>query len=415
MKYVLKENGGIPRRMLIMMAVTAGFCVSNLYYNQPLLDIIRNDLNISEASANLITVVTQIGYALGLFLIIPTGDLYSRRRIISLNMLIAAVMAAFIGFSTNTLTLWIASLVLGMCSVSPQLFMPIAGQFSAPKDKSRNIGIVLSGLLTGILVSRVISGFVGAWFGWRTVFFIAALLMLACLVACRLMIPEMKRNFNGGYSELMRSIFSIYVSHPRIRLYSFRAAFGFGSMLCIWACLAFHIARPPFRAGSNVVGLLGICGILGAVAASGMGKYIPKFGIRKFSTVGAVLQIAAWGAAYFFNDSYFGLIAAIILSDLGLQCQQLSNQSGCIQEIPEAGNRTNTIFMTTYFIGGSFGTFCAGYGWQHAGWTGVCLAGTLFALLSLTLSLLETKILRPGDCGRTILTRHHLQGTEQGH
>ena len=163
----LKENRGIPRSILLMMAIIAGLTVANCYYNQPLLELIRHDLGITEQSANLITVITQIGYALGLFFLIPLGDMFSRKKLILVNMTIAAVMAIVMAVAQNVWMLWGASLLIGACSVIPQFFIPIAGQFSEPKNKSRNMGIVLSGLLTGILASRVISGYIGEWLGWR--------------------------------------------------------------------------------------------------------------------------------------------------------------------------------------------------------------------------------------------------------
>lgn len=385
----LEENGGIPRSLLLMMAVIAGISVANCYYNQPLLELISADLHISHASANLITVVTQIGYALGLCFIIPMGDLFSRRRIIIVNMLTAAVMAVVVAVSQTVWTVWLASLLIGASSVIPQLFIPMAGQYSRPEYKSRNMGIVLSGLLTGILASRMVSGVVGEWFGWRAMFVIAAILMVLCMVVTLMIMPDMKRNFSGSYAGLMRSVWDIVLTHSQIRLNAIRAAFGFGSMLAIWSCMAFHLAQPPYNAGSDMVGMLGACGIAGALVASGMGKLIPRYGILRFSVFGALMQLAAWVVAYLFSDSYVGLIVAIILVDIGLQCQQLSNQSGCIQEIPEAANRANTIFMTTYFIGGSLGTFFSGLGWEYGGWQGVCIVGVLFAMASLGVSTLK--------------------------
>ena len=387
----LKENQGIPRSILLMMAIIAGLTVANCYYNQPLLELIRHDIGITEQSANLITVITQIGYALGLFFLIPLGDMFSRKRLILVNMSIAAVMAIVMAVAQNVWMLWGASLLIGACSVIPQFFIPIAGQFSAPKNKSRNMGFVLSGLLTGILASRVISGYIGEWLGWREMFLVAAFVMLICMGVMLLMMPEMKRNYEGTYRGLMSTMAEIIILHPSVRIYSIRAAFGFGSMMAIWSCLAFHLAQPPFRAGSDMVGMLGLCGIMGAVAASGIGKQVPKFGIRKFSLFGAGMQIMAWGIALLFGDTYAGLIAAIILVDIGLQCQQLSNQSGCLQEIPYASNRANTIFMTTYFIGGSLGTFCAGYLWNRANWLGVCIVGITFAFVSLAITLSNRK------------------------
>ena len=383
----LEESKGIPRYLILMMAILAGVSVANLYYNQPLLELIRMDFSVAEVQANLISVITQVGYATGLFLIIPMGDLYSRRMIILISMLSAALSSAIIGFSPSLILVWIASYFLGVCSVIPQLFIPIAGQFSRPENKAQNMGYVLSGLLIGILAARVVSGYVGNWLGWRAMFFIAsAVMIVSCLISIRMM-PDMKPNFQGNYRSLMRSILRIIAAHPHVRLNSVRAAFGFGSMLAVWSCLAFHLAQAPFHAGSNMVGMLGLCGIFGAVAASGMGKYVPRYGIGNFSITGAILQITGWIIAFFFGDSYPGLAISIILVDVGLQCQQLSNQSGCIQEIPQASNRVNTDFMTTYFIGGSLGTFLAGWGWKLAEWTGVCVMGAGMAAISLVISL----------------------------
>ena len=387
----LKENKGIERSLLLTMAVIAGLTVANCYYNQPLLEMIRHDMGVSQHEANLITVVTQIGYALGLCFLIPMGDLYSRRRIIVINMSVAAVMAIFIAFSQRVWIVWGASLLLGACSVIPQFFIPIAGQYSEKKNKGRNMGIVLSGLLTGILASRVISGYVGEWLGWREMFIIAALIMIVCLILTLKIMPQIDINYVGTYRGLMKSVFHIVANNARIRLYAIRAAFSFGSMMAIWSCLAFRLAQAPFFSGSEMVGTLGMCGIAGALAASGLGKLVNQWGIRKLSLYGACLQLVAWTTAYLFGDTYMGLIVAIILVDIGLQCLQLSNQSGCIQEMPEASNRANTIFMTTYFIGGSFGTYCAGLAWTHEGWMGVCAVGAVLAAISLSITICSTK------------------------
>ena len=387
----LKENKGIERSLLLTMAVIAGLTVANCYYNQPLLEMIRHDMGVSQHEANLITVVTQIGYALGLCFLIPMGDLYSRRRIIVINMSVAAVMAVFIAFSQRVWIVWGASLLLGACSVIPQFFIPIAGQYSEKKNKGRNMGIVLSGLLTGILASRVVSGYVGEWLGWREMFIIAALIMIVCLILTLKIMPQIDSNYVGTYRGLMKSVFHIVASNARIRLYAIRAAFSFGSMMAIWSCLAFRLAQAPFFSGSEMVGTLGMCGIAGALAASGLGKLVNQWGIRKLSLYGACLQLVAWTTAYLFGDTYMGLIVAIILVDIGLQCLQLSNQSGCIQEMPEASNRANTIFMTTYLIGGSLGTYGAGLAWTHEGWMGVCAVGAVLAAISLSITICSTK------------------------
>lgn len=383
----LEPNQGIPRHIILLMSAMAGLTVANLYYVQPLLEMIRTDLGTSDSQANMIAVITQVGYALGLLFIVPTGDLFSRRRIIVVCMVIAALMTLTIGLTTSIHTIWAASLAMGACSIVPQLFIPAAGQFSRPEHKSRNMGFVLSGLLIGILAARVVSGMVGEWFGWRTMYYIAGAVIIVCLALTLWTMPEMQRNFKGSYAGLMRSVGRIFLDHPTIRANAVRAAFGFGSTLSFWACLAFHLAGDPFYSGSDAVGYLGLCGVASATVASGIGKYIPRYGTRRFCIVGSICQIVAWIVAYAYGYTYTGLIASLILVDSGLQCLQLSNQSACIQEVPEASNRVNTIFMTTYFIGGSLGTFCAGQGWQIAGWMGICAIGILFAAASLAITV----------------------------
>lgn len=384
----LEPHKGIPRHVIMLMALMAGLTVANLYYNQSLLEMIRSELGAIASEANLIAVVTQVGYALGLCFIVPTGDLFSRRRIIVTCMVMASLATVAIATAQSICVIWSASLVMGACSIVPQLFIPIAGQFSKPENKARNMGYVLSGLLIGILAARVVSGMVGEWFGWRTMYFIAGAIIILCLCLTLWLMPAMQQNFSGTYRGLMRSVVRIFIEHPVIRLNSARAAFGFGSMLCFWACLAFHLADEPFRSGSDAVGYLGICGVSGAVVASGVGRFIHRFGVKRFSQAGALVQMAAWAVAFFFGNGYVGLILAVVLVDTGLQLQQLSNQSACIQEVPEASNRANTIFMTIYFVGGSLGTLLAGQGWMTAGWTGVCAVGVALAFGSLLISLL---------------------------
>lgn len=393
----LKANGGIPKRILVMMSVVGGLTVANLYYNQPLLEEMRASLGIGELEANLITVITQIGYALGLLLVVPMADMWSRRKIVITSMSIAVLMASAIALATNVWIVWGASIILGACSVVPQIFVPMAGLFSRPLEKSRNMGFVLSGLLTGVLAARVISGYLGGWLGWRLMFGIAAVIMLSSLLVTLRMMPVMQSSFSGTYRALIATVGKIYMSHRNMRLYSLRAAFSFGSMMAIWSCMAFHLAGEPFHAGSDMVGMLGLCGVAGAVAASGVGKYIPRYGITKISCLGHILQLSAWLVAYFLGNYYFGLILAIMLVDIGAQCLQLSNQSGCLKEVPEASNRANTIFMTSLFAGGSVGTFCAGVAWDGLGWLGVCATGIAFAFCSIAITLLSSFLSHRSD------------------
>lgn len=387
MRQKLEENKGIPAGLLWMLAIISGLSVANLYYNQPLLNRISEDLAISEFTANLIPMTTQIGYALGLLFIIPLGDLYKRKHIIVVNFLLLVAATCSIASSTNVAYILAASLVTGVCSVMPQIFIPIAAQFSLPENKARNVGMMVSGLLTGILGSRVVSGFVGEYWGWRTMYYIAALLMLLCIFLVLRVLPDMPSNFKGTYGGLMKSLFTLYRDHPTIRMVSARAGFCFGSFLALWACLAFKLSGEPFHAGNNVIGMLGLCGIAGALTASFVGSLVHKLGVRFFTYLGCVLMMLAWAVMYVFQNFYLGFIVGIVVIDIGMQCIQISNQTCALSLAPKATNRVNTIFMTTYFVGGSLGTFLAGTCWHAFGWAGVTGAGIGLAAVSLLITL----------------------------
>lgn len=386
-KYVLEENQGMPAGLLWTLAVIAALSVANLYYNQPLLNKIGEDLNVTAFHANLIPMITQIGYALGLLFIIPLGDLYKRQTIITINFLILAFSMYAISHSPNIGGVLAASLLTGICSVMPQIFIPIASQFSRPEHKARNVGILVSGLLTGILGSRVISGIVGEYWGWRTMYVIAAILMIICLFVVRRMLPDMPSNYQGTYGGLMKSVVTLFVQRPTIRLVSVRAGLCFGSFLALWACLAFKLSGAPFFAGNNVIGLLGLCGIAGALTASCVGSLVGKWGVRRLNYIGTGMMFVAWIVMLVMQNSYAGFIIGIILLDIGMQCIQISNQTCALSMAQHAANRANTIFMTTYFIGGSFGTFLSGACWQSWGWTGVVSAGVMLVVCSFLLTL----------------------------
>lgn len=384
MKKKLIENQGIPGYLLLILAIISGLAVANLYYNQPLLNDICRDLKVSEFTANLIPMVTQIGYALGLLFIIPLGDLYSRRRIIVINFSLLSISMLSIALSESIWFVLASSLVTGICSVMPQIFIPIASQFSRPEDKSKNVGILVSGLLTGILGSRVISGIVGEYWGWRTMYYLAAVIMFVCIFIVLRVIPDMSVNYKGTYKDLMHSLLTIFRQRPDIRLSSLRAGLCFGSFLALWACLAFKLSGAPLYAGNNVIGLLGLCGVAGALTASIVGRYVRILGVKRLNYIGCMIIMFSWAIMYVFQDTYLGFITGIMLIDIGMQCIQLSNQTYVLTSVPNAANRVNTIFMTTYFVGGALGTFLAGLFWQEMQWEGVVIVGvslTFFSLL----------------------------------
>lgn len=387
----LKENAGLPAHILWTLAIVAGISVANLYYNQPLLNLMRADLGVSDFQANLIAMITQIGYALGLLFIVPLGDLYRRKKIILVNFLLLVFALLTMALAENIYTVWAASLVTGVCSMIPQIFVPIASQYSRPEHKGRNVGVVISGLLTGILASRVVSGWVGELLGWREMYFIAAGLMCICAFVVLKVLPDIRPTFEGRYSTLMKSLFHLLRDYPALRIYSIRSGLAFGAFLAMWSCLAFKMGSAPFYADSDVIGGLGLCGIAGALTASFVGKYVKRVGIRNFNFIGCSLILSAWASLYWGGNSYAGIIAGVLLIDIGMQCIQLSNQASIFELCPSASNRVNTIFMTTYFVGGSMGTFLAGSFWHVSGWAGVAAVGILLTLCSLVITLCSQK------------------------
>ncbi len=383
----LKDNEGVPTSLLLTMACMAAVSVANIYYCQPLLSLMGNDLGIDEWRASLIAMITQVGYACGLFFIIPSGDKFDRKKIVSYSFTILAMALLCIALSDNFHTVMAASFAVGACSVMPQIFIPIAAQYSRPEKKGANVGLIVSGLLTGILASRVISGLVGEWMSWRAMYFIAAIVMSLCTLVVWRIMPYTENNYTGSYKRLMHSLFALIREYKLLRICALRAAFAFGSFLALWASLTFKMEQAPFYAGSDVVGLLGLCGVAGAMAASVVGRLVSRIGVRNFNLLGAALMLSAWVITYLWGNTYTAVIVTILILDIGMQCIQLSNQTVVFSLNPKASNRINTIFMTNYFIGGSLGTFLSGSAWSLAGWSGVTIVGIGLASCSLCITL----------------------------
>ena len=383
----LKDDEGVPASLLFIMACMAAVSVANIYYCQPLLSLMGNDLGIDEWRASLIAMITQVGYACGLFFIIPSGDKFDRKKIVSYSFSILTIALLCIALSNNFHAVMAASFTVGACSVMPQIFIPIAAQYSRPEKKGANVGLIVSGLLTGILASRVISGLVGEWLGWRSMYVIAAIVMSLCTLIVWRIMPYTENNYTGSYKRLMHSLFALIREYKLLRICALRAAFAFGSFLALWASLTFKMEQAPFYAGSDVVGLLGLCGVAGAMSASVVGRLVSRIGVRNFNLLGAALMLSAWIIAYLWGNTYTAIIITILILDIGMQCIQLSNQTVVFFLNAKASNRINTIFMTNYFIGGSLGTFLSGSAWSMAGWSGVTIVGIGLAFCSLCITL----------------------------
>lgn len=395
----MSASNGISRTVIWLMAIISGLVVANNYYNQPLLGLISKDLNVSESAASRISMLTQIGYAIGLLMIVPLGDKFFRKRLILIDLFLVFGSLLWMTFATQLWMLYAASLLIGVTSVIPQLFIPIAAELSSDKEKSSNIGTVMSGLLLGILLSRFIGGIVGDVWGWRAMFGIAAGLMILVWFALYKMLPEMQPNFKGTYKELMRSVGHLAKTQPILQLASFRGAMAFGSMCALFTTLVFHMEKPPFNAGASVVGSFGLAGAVGALAAAKVGKLQKFLDINRIIFYSLLVVLGSWAFTYFAGETYWGLIVGVILVDLGVQSSHIMNQTNYFLIKSNAVNRLNTVYMVCYFIGGSLGTWLASVAWQYAQWDGVCFVGAAFGLLALIAHLLFCNKVNKRDAG----------------
>lgn len=384
----LDNNQYLTKSTLWLMAIGAGLVVANNYYNQPLLGMISKEFGESEAATSKVAMFTQIGYAAGLLLIIPLGDMFQRKKIILIDFIFIISSLLIFAFSQSLIVMIVASFFIGLTSVVPQIFVPIAAQISRPEEKGRNVGIVMGGLLIGILASRVFSGIVGEHLGWREVFLIAAGMMLVLGILIAWLLPNVESTFKGTYVQLMRSLLYYIKTIPRLRLAAIRGALGFGSFSILWTTLTFHLERPPFFQGSDVAGALGIMGIVGALAAPLTGSISDKINKNQLITIGCILMLVSWLVFGIGGFTYAGLIIGIVILDMGLQGMHVTNQTIVFSSHPEASNRLNTIYMVSYFVGGSLGTLVGGKAWELLGWTGVVCAGSLFVILCLAIHLL---------------------------
>ncbi|WP_202020422.1 MFS transporter [Mucilaginibacter mali] len=383
----ISEKPHLTPLILWIMTITTGFVVANIYYNQPLLDDIANSYHINSAKAGQVAVFTQIGYALGLLFIVPLGDMFERKKLMLIDFIFVVTSLLIAAWAPTITILLIASLCIGISSVIPQLLVPMAAHLAQPHERGKKIGFIMSGLLVGILASRTLSGFIGEHFGWRAMFYIAAGMMLVIWLLVYLQLPRVEADYKGKYQHLMASLVKIFMDEPALRLASFRGALCFACFSAFWTTLVF-LLKYQFNLGSDVAGGFGLLGVLGAVAAGMMGRLSDKMDSYKLSAFTIVLIIASFVLFLLSGNNLIGLGIGVILMDVGVQATHISNQAVIFALNPAARNRINTVYMVSYFIGGSTGTFLATMAWQHYQWPGVCAIGITLSSVVLIVHLL---------------------------
>lgn len=387
----MTQSTTLTKGTLWLMTIASGLVVANIYYNQPLLSLIAEDFGVGEFAVSKIPVMTQIGYACGLLFIVPLGDKVWRRKLVLFDLIAVILCLIWIYFSRDLWMLYVANFILGITSVIPQLFVPMAAELSSAQRRSSSIGMVMSGLLLGILLSRMFSGVVGDLWGWRMMYLIAVGLMGLTWLGIYKLLPDPTPNFKGSYSSLLHSVVTLARKHPLLRLASFRGAMAFAGMSAVFTTLIFHLEGPPFFVGATVVGSFGLVGAVGALAAASVGRFTRKWSNYKIIFAALLILLMSWAFTFGAGETYWGLIIGIILLDLGLQATHIMNQTDFFAIDPKATNRLNTVYMVSYFIGGSLGTLVASWAWQYAQWTGVCTVGIGFSVLALVAHLVFAK------------------------
>ena len=372
---------GITARMTLAMAVAAGFAAANVWYNQPMLGLIARDLHASPGQVALIPTATQVGFAAGILLLLPLGDRMDRRTLIlrQLGWLALALLAA--ALAPGPLTLVAASVAIGAGAAIGQQIIPFAAELAAPAARGRTVGTVMTGLFTGILLGRVLSGAVADRFGWRAMFWLAAALAVLVGVLLAAALPRSRPSVSSSYGGLMLSLAGLARRYRALRRAALVQAALFGSFSAFWSVLALRLQAPPLRLGSDVAGLFGLLGVGGILAASVAGRLADRYGSRIVVGGGIAITAASW-MVFALLPGLGGLIVGLLLLDLGVQGAQIGNQAVIYALAPDARGRVNTIFMTVMFAGGAIGSAAAGAAWLVGGWLAVCAVGVALALLS---------------------------------
>jgi predicted MFS family arabinose efflux permease len=366
------------------MAAACGISISNIYYNQPLLAQMGATF---ARDASYVPMFTQVGAGLGMFLFVPLGDIFERRRLIVLVSLCTAAATLLAALAPSLPLLAAAFVLVGLTSIVPHLILPFAAQVSAPEERGRVVGTVLGGLLIGILLARTASGFIGADFGWRAVYWMAAALMVSLALTLSKQLPRSEPTIAMSYPQLLRSIVSLVREQPLLRQASLIGGMLFGAFSAFWATLVFRLATPPFHYGARMAGLFGLVGVAGALVAPAAGKITDRKSPRFTIGIGIGIAVAAYACFWLFGSTFIGLVAGVILLDLGVQAGHVANQTRIYGLIPEARSRLNTVYMVTYFAGGALGSALGAYGWSVARWSGVCVAGLGLSLTALAVHL----------------------------
>jgi predicted MFS family arabinose efflux permease len=381
----------MSRRMVLLLAVACGMAVANLYYAQPLLHTIADSFGVGSGTAGLVVTLGQVGYAVGLALLVPVGDLVQPRKLVPavLGVTTVALIASAVAPSVGLLIG--ASLLVGLGSVAAQILVPLAATLASDEKRGQVVGTVMSGLLLGILLARTVSGFVAATGSWRTVFWVAAALTLLLVVVLSRALPVTTLKPGVRYGGLLRSTVQLFLNEPLLRRRCALGALGMATFSVFWTSIAFLLAGAPYHYSDEVIGLFGLVGAAGALCATFAGRLADQGRSGLATSVFCVLIAVSFGPIAAGSTSVWWLIVGIVLLDIGVQGLQVTNQSIIYAVAPHARSRITSAYMVCYFTGGALGSALAGTVYGSAGWSGICWLGVGIGAAASLLSIVALR------------------------
>ncbi|MET7244459.1 MFS transporter [Methylobacterium sp. EM32] len=374
----------------LSLSLIAGGAVANIYYNQPLLGLLVQVFG-HDASV-LVPTATLAGYGVGILGLVPLGDKLARRSLIVGQLLLLAGVLVLAAASTSLSVLVLASFLIGVLSTAAQQAVPFAAELAPDAVRGRMVGQVMTGLLLGILLARTLSGFVGAWAGWRAVFVGAAGLSVALAGLAWAGLPRTPPAARLSYGALMGSILDLVRTQPVLRRAALAQALLFAAFNAFWTTLALLVEAPPFGLDPAGAGLFGLIGAAGALCAPLAGRFADTRSPRPVLIGGAVLTLAAFAVfGLFGGHSLVALAVGVLLIDIGINTALIANQTRVYALAPGARGRINTVFFTAIFVGGALGASAGTRAFAAGGWPALCAVGGAFAAASLLVPLLEPR------------------------
>ncbi|KPW33230.1 Major facilitator superfamily transporter [Pseudomonas amygdali] len=376
--------------MVMLFAFCCGAIVANIYYAQPIIELIAPDIGLSSTAASLIVSLTQIGYALGLFFLVPLGDLLENRRLMLITTAVAVLSLLGAAFAEQPNLFLLVSLLVGFSSVSVQMLIPLAAHLAPEESRGRVVGGIMGGLLLGILLARPTASLVADHFGWRAVFGAAAVVMIGISVVLATTMPKRVPDHRASYGQLLFSLWTLLRTQPVLRQRAFYQACMFATFSLFWTAVPLELSRNHGLSQSQIA-IFALIGAIGAIAAPISGR-LADAGYTRIASLGALL----FGALSFLPGlihpaySVIGLAVTGVVLDFCVQTSMVLGQRTVYALDAASRSRLNALYMTSIFIGGAIGSAVASPLFDHGGWTWVLIAGTVLPLTAL-LALLRDR------------------------